>query len=262
MSLVNEYLEYLAEDRNYSPRTIRTYRTTLDNIPNVDHATRTEVEAWWTTTRPLAPASRQNKLSTLRSFYKWQIRFEHRDDDPTIRLDAPKVDNSQPHPVSRAELEATLKASPPAIRRAVALCAYSGMRVAEAAALDWRDVDEENRRVWIRRGKGAKDRAVGLPALLYDEVGPRVQGNVVAAGGTPYTANALQTAINRVMARAGIANSSHGLRGRFATIALTSTNLLSVSRALGHASTATTARYAATADSDLDLIADAVTRGA
>lgn len=259
--LVERWLDYLAEDRNYSPRTIRTYRQALASIPDPETATRADVEAWWTTTRDLAPATRQNRLSVLRSFYKWCIRFEHRDDDPTIRLDAPKVDNAQPHPVSRAELIATLNASTPEVRRAVALCAYSGMRVAEAAALDWQDVDEETHRIWIRRGKGGKDRAVGLPPLLLDEIAPRRRGNVVRAGGPAYSPNALQTAINRTMTRAGVDNSSHGLRGRYATLALTATNLLSVSRALGHASTATTARYAATADTDLDLIASAVTTG-
>ena len=47
----------------------------------------------------------------------------------------------------------------------------------------------------------------------------------------------------------------------FGTVALAATgNLLAVSRAMGHASPATTAIYAATSDADLDVIADAVTR--
>ena len=60
---------------------------------------------------------------------------------------------------------------------------------------------------------------------------------------------------------AGVDGTFHKLRSRFATVALASTgNLLAVSRALGHSSPATTAIYAATSDSDLDLIAEAVTR--
>jgi integrase len=53
----------------------------------------------------------------------------------------------------------------------------------------------------------------------------------------------------------------HQLRHRYGTLALAGTsNLLAVSRAMGHASPATTAIYAATADADLDVIAEAVTR--
>ena len=52
-----------------------------------------------------------------------------------------------------------------------------------------------------------------------------------------------------------------GLIGVGIFVALAATgNLLAVSRAMGHASPATTAIYAATSDSDLDVIADAVTR--
>lgn len=75
------------------------------------------------------------------------------------------------------------------------------------------------------------------------------------------TANALTLAINRAMKAADIENTSHGLRGRYATMALTSANLVSVARAMGHAHMSTTARYTATSDADLDVIGEAVTRG-
>ena len=66
---------------------------------------------------------------------------------------------------------------------------------------------------------------------------------------------------NRLIARAGVDGTFHKLRSRYATMALAGTgNLLAVSRSLGHSSPAVTAVYAATADSDLDLIAEAVTR--
>ena len=80
-------------------------------------------------------------------------------------------------------------------------------------------------------------------------------------GGDPYSADALQRRCNRAMRAAGVDATFHKLRSRFATVTLAATgNLLAVSRALGHASTTTTAIYAATSDSDLDLIADAATR--
>ena len=98
-------------------------------------------------------------------------------------------------------------------------------------------------------------------SLLLDELLPDTGGNVVTAGGAPYTAGTLQRRVNRAIRAAGVDCTYHQLRHRFGTVALAATgNLLAVSRAMGHASPATTAIYAATSDADLDVIADAVTR--
>ena len=162
---------------------------------------------------------------------------------------------------SRAHLSPATRSNDLANLRAfVCLGAYGGLRVSEAAALTWHDVDLENRRVRVL-GKGGKTRLVGLSPLLLDELLPDTGGNVVAAGGAPYSAAALQRKVNRAIRAAGVDCTYHQLRHRFGTVALAATgNLLAVSRAMGHASPATTAIYAATSDADLDVIADAVTR--
>ena len=100
-----------------------------------------------------------------------------------------------------------------------------------------------------------------MSALLLDELLPNTGGNVVMAGGKAHTPDSLQRAANRVIQAAGVKGTFHKLRARFATVTLAATgNLLAVSRSLGHASPTTTAMYAATADSDLDVIAEAAAR--
>lgn len=260
--LVEQWLEYLLLDRNRSPRTIIVYRSTMRAVDHPSTATREELEAWWLTTRGMSPATRASKLSTFRSFYTWCRKWEHRLDDPTIRIDAPDVGKGAPHPLTKDEVATLLAHSSPEVRRAVALCAFAGLRVSEAAALDWSTIDRDTQRITVRGGKGNKDRSIALPPRLLDELGMvRRKGNVIRPEGKPYTPNALAMAINKTMKDLGIENTSHGLRGRYATMALTSVNLLSVARALGHSSTDVTSRYAATSDSDLDLIGEAVTRG-
>ena len=102
---------------------------------------------------------------------------------------------------------------------------------------------------------------VGLGALLLDSLLPDTGGNIVTAGGKPYSAAVLQRKVNRAISAAGVDATFHQLRHRFGTMALAgSGNLLAVSRAMGHASPATTAIYAATSDAELDVIADAVVR--
>lgn len=243
-----------------TPNTVAARARVLRSLPNAGTATREEVEAWWATRRHLSPATRSNDLANLRTFYAWCRRWEHRDDDPTLRIDAPKVPRGLPRPMSRADLTRLLPTLPDDLRRAVCLGAYGGLRVSEAAALTWHDVDLETRRIRVL-GKGGKTRLVGMSPLLLDELLPDTGGNVVTAGGRTYSAGTLQRRVNRAIRAAGVDCTYHQLRHRFGTVALAATgNLLAVSRAMGHASPATTAIYAATSDADLDVIADAVTR--
>ncbi len=262
MSLAQEYLRYLTEDRRYSPNTIATYRRTYGTFPGMETADRDAVEAWWNSRTDKAPTTRRNELAAVRSFYAWCRIWEHRGptDDPTHRIKPPRSGKRLPRPIGREDLHRILASTEGPLRRAVCLGAYGGLRVDEAAALDWRDLDRETSRIYIR-GKGDKDRAVGLSPLLLDSLLPDTGGNVVRAGAAAWSANLLQQKVNAAIRAAGVDGTFHKLRSRFATVALASTgNLLAVSRALGHSSPATTAIYAATSDSDLDLIAEAVTR--
>jgi integrase len=96
----------------------------------------------------MAPATRHNELANLRSFYRWAMRWEYRDDDPTRRIDSPRVDPGLPRPMTREDLHKAIdQLYRPDIRRAVCLGAYAGLRISEAAALSWADVDLENRQL-------------------------------------------------------------------------------------------------------------------
>lgn len=258
--LVEEWLAWLATERGRSENTVATYARTLRTLPDAATATREDVEAWWKARAGNAATTRSNELSAVRAFYKWCQRFEHRTDDPTIRLDAPKMPQTVHRYVNRADLNTLLADLAPDLARAVALGAYAGLRVSEAAVLDWSDVDTELGRL-IVKGKGGKERFVGLPAVLLDRLLPETSGNVVAAGGKSYTGHTLQMKVNRAIREAGVEATFHALRHRFGTIAAGSgVPLTSLARAMGHSSPTTTAIYIGATDSDLDLIAEAVTR--
>lgn len=257
--LSRAWLAY-CEAEGQAANTVRRRRAVLSRVGNAGTATRDEIESWWASRRDLSPATRANDLACLRAFYKWCLRWDHRHDDPTIRLDPPQVPNGLPRPMSRADLRRLLDTLPDDLRRAVALGAYGGLRVSEAASLEWANVNADARRMYVR-GKGRKERVVGLSVTLLDELLPDVGGNVVTAGGKPYTADTLQRKVNRAIKRAGVAGTFHTLRHRFGTVAYEATgDLLAVSRAMGHSSTKTTEVYAATTDEVLDRIAAAVVR--
>lgn len=254
------WLDHLAAE-HVPANTIAARARVLRSLGNAGTATREEVEAWWATRRDLAPSTRSNDLACLRAFYKWAERWEHRGDDPTRRLDAPKVDKGLPRPMSRANLRRLLDTLPDDLRRAVALGAYAGLRVSEVAALDWPDVDLETRRARIWSSKGGKSRMVALGPLLIDHLLPDTGGNVVTGTEKRNTAANLQRRVNRAIRAAGVDGTFHTLRHRYGTLAYQATHdLVAVGRQMGHTSPVTTAIYAAASDDVADQIAAAVER--
>jgi integrase len=254
-------LAYLEHRASRDPEnTLKARRRVLKSLGSAGIADREQVERWWETRQNRAPATCNQELALLRGFYKWCQTWEHRADNPTLRLEGRKQGNRQPRPIGRSDLNSLLDKLDGDLRRAVCLGAYAGLRVAEAAALRWSDIDRETRRIRVV-GKGDKTRLVGLSPLLLDELLPDVGGNVVTAGGDAYGPGTLQRKVNRAIKAAGVDVTFHALRHRYGTVAYAATgDLLAVSRAMGHSSVVTTSSYAATSDDTLDAIAAAVTR--
>lgn len=230
----------------------------LRSIGNAGVATREQVEAWWVVRSERTPATRANDLACLRSFYRWCQIWEHRLDDPTVRLQAPKVPNGLPRPITAAELEVLLTKLSGPLRRAVCLGAYAGLRVAEAAHLAWPEVDVDAHRARIL-GKGSKSRLVAFSPGLLAQLLPNTGGNVVTGTSEAYSPAQLDRRINRAIANTGVAATFHQLRHRYGTVAYRATgDLIAVGRQMGHASTHTTAVYSAASDHVADKIANAV----
>lgn len=256
------FLAYSADDRNRSPHTLTRYRAVLGDLAtHGDLLTigQDKVQAWWASRYGLSAATRANELGCVRAFYKWATKFDHRADDPSRRLDPPKVPNMVPRMIGRTDFErllGPLTEDARDLRRAYALGGYAGLRVSECAALDWSNVDQEARRLFVR-GKGMKQRPVPTSSVLLDYLLPDVGGNVVKAGGRPDTAATLQRKVNRHMARHGIRNTFHDLRKRGASIALSKgASPAAVRTMFGWSSMETVAHYAVVGDSELDRIAE------
>ncbi|GAB3988940.1 tyrosine-type recombinase/integrase [Nocardioides marmoraquaticus] len=262
--VIDAFVTYAAHDRGWSPNSIRRYRTVLRSLALEHHpltATTTDLEHWWAGRTQLSKASRANELAVLRSFYSWATRFDHRVDDPTRRLDFPKLERRVPRPIGQTQLDqllGELTTDHLDLRRAFAIGAYAGLRVSEVAALDWTNFDLDARRIYVF-GKGAKERVFGLSPVLLDKLLPVVRGNVVTAGGRAYTADQLQRRINRFMDRAGIDNTFHDLRKRAATLAMARVpDPQAVAEAFGWANLQTAQHYRVVGSQVLDDIAAAV----
>jgi site-specific recombinase XerD len=113
--------------------------------------------------RPVAPATMNRHLATLTGFFGWLEAREAIARSPLGggRVKKAKLPRRPPaalDDVMREELVAAAKAHEPRLHLLVALMLASGLRIAEALALDVGDLDLADRRVQVRAGKGDKAR--------------------------------------------------------------------------------------------------------
>lgn len=225
---------------------------------------REDLEDWWyERADEVADVTRANDLANLRAFYRWCQLFEHRVDDPSLRLERPKVQPGLPRGVSPSELQAILahvaETEDQISRRAIVLGAYAGLRISESAALPWSDVDRQHRRIRVVKSKGGKSRLVAVAPELLTMLGRTVRGGAVVTGGEPMTVDNLRHRVNRAIQAAGVEATSHQLRHYYGTQFYRATrDLVATGKQLGHASVSTTQVYAAAADEVADAGAAAV----
>lgn len=212
-----------------------------------------------------SPRSAARLLSSLRRFYRYQLREGATRADPTARVDPPRLGRPLPSVLSEAEVEALLDApgldTPEGLRdRAMLELLYAcGLRVSELVGLPRAAVDLRQGLVRVR-GKGGKQRLVPMgevaahwcaryleaarPVLLRGRGGS--DALFVTARGGPMTRQAFWYRIKRHARTAGIDRplSPHTLRHAFATHLLNhGADLRVVQMLLGHSDLSTTQIY-------------------
>lgn len=214
-----------------------------------------------------AVASLARKLSSVRTFSRYLIQEQIRQDDVTELLTAPKRRRRLPETLSVEEIERLLVApdlqTPQGLRdKAILELLYSsGLRVSELCGLRLQQIqlDEGYLRLY---GKGSKERIIpiggkAISALrLYLSEGrahfvkPCTGSDCfLSQWGKPISRKTVWVLIRRYAARAGIEKplKPHLLRHSFATHLLAGgADLRAIQEMLGHANIATTEIYTAT----------------
>ena len=212
------------------------------------------------------PASANRRLSSCKRFYRWLVRQNHRDSDPSANLDSAKRARHLPRTLGE-EAVARLLAAPAADtplglrdRAMLELLYASGLRVSELVAVKTVDASMTDHVVRVACGKGAKTRLVpfGEEASVWIErylvaarpillAGRPADALFVTARGGAMTRHNFWHAIKRHGSAAGIEParlSPHTLRHAFATHLLNhGADLRVVQMLLGHADISTTQIY-------------------
>ena len=203
-------------------------------------------------------------IATLRRFYRYCLRENKIDTDPTLQIEAPKLPRSLPKSLSEDEVVALLNApnlnEPAGLRdRAMLELLYAcGLRVSELVSIQTTEISIPDGVVRVT-GKGSKTRLVPMGEEAADwisrylkEARPVIlqkrlcDALFVTNRGEAMTRQAFWYLIKRYALLAGIAKhmSPHVLRHAFATHLLNhGADLRVVQMLLGHSDISTTQIY-------------------
>jgi integrase len=133
----------------------------------------------WLATPTWKPWTRRTYAQSVRRFFGWLYEFGHRPDNPCARLRSPHVPAGVPKPVTDAELRFILNQCRPDgwFRLCVLLCAYGGLRVAEATGLRREHVTEST--LTVVDGKGGKTAAIPAHPEIWAAVKDLPSGPVL-----------------------------------------------------------------------------------
>ena len=204
-------------------------------------------------------------LSGIKFFFEKTLKREWL----IFNLVRPKKRKKLPVVLSPDEVKRILSlVKTPTVRMALTVIYACGLRLSEGLALKVQDIDSSRMLLWVRNGKGGKDRCVPLPERLLELLRgywklhrPRLYLFPNQKKREPLCATTLQKTFKIVLLQSGIRKeaSIHTLRHSYATHLLErGINLRVIQEVLGHQSPQTTARYTHLTDKSFHTLAETV----
>ncbi len=273
-AIIDKFLDAIWMERGLSANTLGAYRADLvalrrwlaERDVSLIYATRSDLLAFIAhrSEQGAKPRSTARQLSSFRRFYRFLLREGMIKDDPTVKIEMPRIGRSLPQSLSEGEVESLLAA--PEVndplghrdRTMLEVLYATGLRVTELINLKQSEINL-NQGVARIVGKGGRERLIPLGEEAQNWlrdfiVGPR--GEILLERQTDYlfptrrgdrmTRQAFWHIIKRYSKQAGISSkmSPHTLRHAFATHLLNNgADLRVVQMLLGHSDLSTTQIY-------------------
>lgn len=273
-------LAYLTSDTSAgvktSSHTLRAYRKGVEVL--VEHA---QANAWnllrparrepsvyvaTLTTSGLKPATVLARIAAASALYRALRWAGATDADPFADVKRPKdrtkgiVKNP---PYRQTFVQAMLNEADPQERVLLLLLAHAGLRIAEALALTWADLDPSARRLRVQHGKGDKARMVPLSAKLREALTEWQNERPAQPKDRVLVLRAYSSAYERLQKLALRAGVEHEFRGFHAGRKYAGTQLYAATKDftrvagfLGHEQVDTTRRYVEVPEDDLEDIVE------
>jgi integrase/recombinase XerD len=176
-AVIDKFLDAIWMERGLSANTLGAYRADLvalqrwlvEHDASLIYATRSDLLRFiaWRTEQGAKPRSTARQLSSFRRFYRFLLRETVIQEDPTLRIDMPRIGRSLPQSLTEAEVETLLAApdvSDPLGHRDRAMLEVlyaTGLRVSELINLKQSEVNLNQGVVRIV-GKGGRERLIPI----------------------------------------------------------------------------------------------------
>jgi integrase/recombinase XerC len=276
--IVREYLSYIESVKGCSAKTVEAYGNDLSRYVNycVNNDIVPEKASTWEVRKfisdlsaeRMSAASVNRCLSSVRGFYRWQIRFNKRTDNPCTAIKNVKMPQKLPSVLWENEM-ADFASLPdtagflwPVRDKALILTMYSaGLRISEAVSISIENIDKKLEKAKIT-GKGGKQRYVFfsdeaktaiaeyLPErsarLRMTGIDDKKGALFINRKGNHISVSGIRWIISRYAQYYGFGKNihPHSLRHSFAThLVNAGCDVRVVQEMLGHSSLSTTQRY-------------------
>jgi len=237
-----------------------------------------------------APATVARRTAAIRTFFAWCYATDRIPADPAAKLEAPKRRKRMPKALTQDMASDALEQSgqgsrwPERDELIIALALACGLRLEEIATLRLDQVQGDPPDALIVRGKGDKERRLGVPPVVREALAAylptradrldtlRLEARTVVISSRPRpiknragdaigvtvesSRETVAYVVDRLLRRVGARQAQirvHALRHTFATLGLRegAFSLRQLQVALGHASLATTQIYTEVADEEI-----------
>lgn len=284
--LIDSFLNFLQFEKNYSEKTINSYRVDLIQLEEYikndsEELTLTEVDAdiirQWIidlTKKGYTTSSVNRKLSSLRSFYKFLLLKQEIIKDPTRKINGPKKKKPLPIFLKEKEInkileETNFKEGFIGIRDQMIIEMFytTGIRLSELIGLDNKDINFEDSLIKVK-GKRNKERLIPFGDELKESmlryisvrnetITVKSEAFFIKENGERIYNALVERLVKRQLSKVVTLKkkSPHVLRHTFATAMLNNeANLNAIKEILGHTSLAATEVYTHTTFEELKNI--------
>ncbi len=272
--IIQPFLDYLKFEKRFSQHTITSYQTDLVSffdylvtqygpiaLPDISHI---YIRSWLASLKEAEISSKSinRKISTLRSFFKYQVKRSFLEQTPMTKIIAPKAEKRLPQFVSEKDMGVLFDHvdfgddwKGKTDRLLMSIFYNTGMRLSEVVNLKESQVNFSSNTFKVL-GKGNKERIIPVSNVLLSTLKDYLQEKkslsftsefaLVTDKGKPLALRNVYTVVNKYLSLVTTIEkrSPHVMRHTFATHLLNSgADLNAVKELLGHSSLAATQVY-------------------
>ncbi|MBK7466788.1 MAG: tyrosine-type recombinase/integrase [Saprospiraceae bacterium] len=273
--MLTQFLVYLEKEKRYSSHTVNAYHTDLHqfkvylelqySILNLNEVKYNYVRSWIASLsiKSIDNRSIHRKISSLKSYYNWAIRYKYIDQSPIEKVISPKLKKRLPEVIQKREVQElfdlTIETDDfETLRNSLIMSLFyqCGLRRAELIGLKLSDIQQKTKTLKVI-GKGNKERVIPfgneLLGIILRYINKRneldsIEGDflILTKTGEKSYPKLIYRVVNQSLQQKTTIKkkSPHSLRHSFAThLADNGAELNAIKNLLGHSSLAATQVY-------------------